>query len=118
MELSMDFKILERAQRELKKLITKDSELSAAVVARIQQLKNGELEKLDIRPIIRKDGKYKIQEIRIFNPNSFRIFYVEIFEKDGCTYVIDCRKKKVNKFDSQYFKTLDRCLEGELKNMD
>jgi len=118
MEKSMDFKILERAQRELKKLPTKDPELSAEVYTRIQQLRNGEFEKLNIRPIIRKNGKYKMKEIRIFNPNSFRIFFVEIFEKDGCTYVIDCRKKKVDKFDSEYFKTLDRCLESELKNMD
>ena len=116
MKLRMHLKILERAQKEIRKLTVKDPKLAAEVITRIQQLGNREFEKLEIRPIIRKNGKYKIQEIKIFHPSSFRIFYVEIFENDDCTYIIDCKKKKVNKFDNSYFKTLDRCLERELKN--
>ncbi len=56
----MDFKVLEKAEREIRKLVAKDPKLAAEVLSRLRQLENAEFEKLDIKLIKRKKGKYKI----------------------------------------------------------
>ncbi len=111
----MKFKVLEKAEKAIKKLNTEDPKLVAEVIKRLDFLQHREFNRLDIEQIKRKNGKYKIQEIRIFHPGSLRVFFVEIFEAEGCTYIIDCRKKKKDRFDSEYFRNLDKYLENELR---
>lgn len=106
--------IIKPADKELRKIKTEDKKLFAEIRYKLEQLAKGNYDALNIKPIKRKNG-YHIQEIVIKSPNSYRVFYFEIAIKDKI-WIIDGRRKKVNAFDSAYFKVLDKRIEAILED--
>ena len=100
-----------KMEKALKKIAKDNKKLFAEIYKKIEFFQNGEHEKLDLAPIIRKKGKYKISEIRIKSPESYRVFYVSIDEKNNRVIFIDGRRKKVQAFKASYYDTLDKALE-------
>ena len=110
----VEIEITKQAKKELSKLKDEDKKLFAEVRHKLEQLQKGNYEALNIKPIIRKKG-YNIQEIVIKSPGSYRIFYFEIVIKDKI-WIIDGRRKKVDAFDSEYFRVLDKRIEVILED--
>tara|TARA_Y100001933_G_scaffold102139_1_gene102682 strand:- start:1151 stop:1498 length:348 start_codon:yes stop_codon:yes gene_type:complete len=96
-----------QAEKDFKKLQRSDRLLLAEVLKRIKLLENGKFENLDIKSIKRKNAKHKLLEIRIKYPNSYRIFYIELKTKSNGFLILSGRKKKVDKFNEDYFEVLD-----------
>lgn len=107
---NFSIELTNRAEKALKKLNSKDKPLLAEVYKKLGLLEKGTLEGLDIRPIVRKDGLYAIQEIRIRNPRSYRVFYWRISKSDNKILIVDGQEKKKRRFPSKYFKMLDHCI--------
>ena len=103
-----------RMEKALRQISKEDKKLFAEIFKRIEFFKNGEHDRLDIAPIKRKQGKYKISEIKIKSPESYRIFYVCIDEKNKKIVFIDGKRKKVQAFKESYFKILDIAIENYL----
>ena len=103
-----------RFKGSLEKIAKTDKILFAEVNERIKLLAEGYIEQLTIKPIKRKDGQYKVQEIVIRYPSSFRVFYIHVRMDEDAILLVDCRRKKVQKFPSEYFKDLDKCIEKHL----
>ena len=99
----------------LKKLASKDKQLFAEVLKKTELLKKGINEGLVLKPIMRKTGKYEIQEIVIRQPSSYRVFFVIFKVERNKILLVDGRKKKVPKFKSEYFKILDKCIDEHFK---
>lgn len=83
------------------------------IAHKLEELENENFDALTIKPIVRKKG-YDIQEIVIKSPSSYRVFYFEIAIGDKI-WIVDGRRKKVNAFDSSYFKILDKRIEKILE---
>ncbi|MBK5252369.1 MAG: type II toxin-antitoxin system RelE/ParE family toxin [Peptostreptococcaceae bacterium] len=107
---STSIEITSKAEHAFIKLQKKDGILLAEIMKKIEMLEKGKPEALDIRPIIRKNGDYKINEIRIKHPNSYRLFYIQVYQNEDKIIIVDGRKKKVGKFPLKYFKELDKCI--------
>lgn len=102
-----------RAERSIRKIAKTDKKLAIEIYHKIELLSKGCFDALDIKSINRKNGKFKIHEIRIFHPNSCRIFYVYFENENNKILVVDSRKKKTQKFNSDYYNDLDKCIENE-----
>ncbi|MBK5263220.1 MAG: hypothetical protein JJE17_11745 [Peptostreptococcaceae bacterium] len=100
----------------LKKLSKNDPELFAEVHERMKLLEDGYTEQLTIKPINRENGKYKIQEIVINYPSSFRVFYIQVKMDGDNILLVDGQRKKVRKFKPNYFKQLDKCIKEHLND--
>lgn len=74
LDIRFSIEYTSRMEKALRDISTKDKKLFAEIVKRIGFFQNGEFDKLDIVPIKRKHGKYKISEIRIKSPGAYRIF--------------------------------------------
>lgn len=105
-----------KMEKALRTMANENKKLFAEIVKKIEFFQNGEHEKLDLAPIKRKNGKYKICEIKIKNPESYRVFYVSIDEKKKRVIFIDGKRKKVQAFKANYYDMLDKSLESYLNN--
>jgi predicted nucleic acid-binding Zn-ribbon protein len=108
--------ITSKAKHAFNKLKKNDDNLLAEIFKKIELLEKGKLEALDIRHIKRKNGKHRIEEIRIRQPSSYRVFYIHLLWKRNEIIIVDGRKKKVGKFPPTYFKELDKCIDEYLKS--
>lgn len=111
---SYAIKMSSKADKALRAIAKEDKKLFAEIIQKIKLLESGKFEQLDIESIKRSKEKYKIKEIRIFHPGSYRIFYIHINNECNEILIVDGQRKKVDKFNSNYFKTLDKCIENEL----
>lgn len=98
-------------KNSLRKIAKKDPKLFAEINEKIKLLEEGYTELLTIKPIRRRNGKYRIQEIVIRYPSSFRVFYIQIQIKGNKILLVDGQRKKVSKFKEGYFTMLDKCIE-------
>ena len=71
-----------KMEKALRQIAKEDRKLFAEIVKKIEFFQKGEHEKLTLAPIKRNQAKYKISEIKIKSPESYRIFYVCIDEKN------------------------------------
>ena len=101
-------------EKAIKQISNESKKLFAEIVKKIEFFQNGEHEKLDLSPIKRKNGKYKISEMKIKSPESYRIFYVSIDEQKKRIILIDGKRKKVQAFKASYFTVLDKTLDQYL----
>lgn len=106
--------LTEKAKKSFKKLNGKDNALLAEVKKKLDLLAKGEFDSLTIKLIVRKKKTFKIKEIVIKSPNSYRIFYIHILERNNEILIVDGRKKKARKFSSSYFDKLDICIKNYL----
>ena len=100
----------------LNKISKKDPKLFAEVNERIKLLEDDYTDQLDIKQIHSINGKYKIQEIVIKYPSSYRVFYIQVKIDGDSILLVDGRRKKVTKFKADYFKELDKCIEDHLND--
>ena len=100
-----------KMEKALRQIAKEDKKLFAEIVKKIEFFQKGEHEKLTLAPIKRKQAKYKISEIKIKSPESYRIFYVCIDEKNKRVVFLDGQRKKVQAFKDDYFKVLDKALD-------
>lgn len=105
-----------KMEKALRQVAKQDKKLFAEIAKKLEFFKNGEYEKLDLAPIKRKNGMYKISEIRIKSPESYRIFYVAIDEEKQRVIFVDGKRKKVNAFKNSYFNTLDKAIDDYISN--
>lgn len=101
-------------EKAIKQISKENKKLFAEIVKKIEFFQNGEHEKLDLSPIKRKAGKYKLCEIKIKGPESYRIFYVSIDEQNKRIILIDGKRKKVQAFKASYFAVLDKTIDQYL----
>ena len=106
--------VTNKFKKSFSKISKKDPKLFAEANEQIKLLGDGYNEQLTIKPINRKNGKYKIQEIVIKYPSSFRVFYIQVKIEYDDILLVDCRRKKVRKFKSDYFVNLDKCIDEHL----
>lgn len=83
-----------KMEKALRQIAKEDKKLFAEIVKKIEFFQKGEHEKLTLAPIKRKQAKYKISEIKIKSPESYRIFYVCIDEKNKRVVFLDGQRKK------------------------
>jgi len=107
-----EVEITKVAEKDLRDLAKTDKKLLAEVLKKLELLKSGNFDALDIKPIKRK-GKNKILEIKIKFPSSYRIFYFEVVKKE-MLYIISGVRKKVNKLPSKFFDKLDKRINNLL----
>ena len=100
-----------KMEKALRQIAKEDRKLFAEIVKKIEFFQKGEHEKLTLAPIKRNQAKYKISEIKIKSPESYRIFYVCIDEKNKRVVFFFFQRKKVQAFKDDYFKVLDIALD-------
>ena len=114
LEQQYSIKTTPKIEKELAQIAKKDKKLFAEIYQKMNYIKNGNFEQLDIRKIKREKGKFNILEIRIMGSHSYRIFYIHLNQETHSILLVDGRKKKVNAFKSKYFRELDNYIETYL----
>ena len=104
----MEFILHSTTEQVIKKLEKEDASLLASIINKMELLRDGKKEMLDLKPIHRSNGKYQINEIRIHNPGEVRVFYSTVDINGKKIVIVDIKRKKQQRFDSNYFKILDK----------
>lgn len=103
-----ELKISDKCQKSINSLLKTNPKLVAELTRKIDLMKNG-YESLNIKPIKRKNAKHNIQELVIRNPVNTRLFFIDVLIDDKNNIILlDCRKKKCDKFPPKYYRSLDK----------
>lgn len=104
-----ELKISDKCKKSITNLSKADKKLGAELIKKIDLMKNGYSESLNIKPIKRKNAKHNIQELVIRNPINTRLFFITILiDNKNNIILLDCRKKKCDKFPPKYYRSLDK----------
>ena len=112
MDKTYNIEMTKKFEKAMRSVASEDKKLAAEVFKQIDLLESNKHEQLTIELIKRKKGKHKIWEVKIYNPQSFRIFFVYIVEKDNEILLVDGRKKKQDRFSNEYYNDLDKAIDN------
>lgn len=111
MNKRINMKMTKRYEKAFKIIINEDKKLAAEIIKHVELLEKDKLEQLNLDYIKRSKPKYKIMEIIIKSPQSYRVFYVYLTISGTDILLVDGRRKKVDRFSSDYFKELDKVID-------